>query len=361
VAGLIVAAGGGGDAITAALIAEAVGIPKPAPVLTYSWDRLMIDPLPGPRVPADFTGLRELAPGLHEITADTRPVPPAGSSLPRLAAELPLRVLLFDPTHGAVGMAEQVSAAAAFFQADEVFVLDVGGDILTDGKDPGLRSPLADQLALAAVLRTGLPGKVLIAGAGLDGEIAPDVLSRRIHDLGGQPLKAMPEVGLDQVGHVLRWHPSEASGMFAAAARGVRGRVQVRDAGDIVELNDVCALVYELELSAVAAIVPAPKLTDSESLGEAEKSICDVTGLSELVYERSKASRSRVDEKPSVSLDLERLDRLAEAVRDAGADYISLRRLAELAGVRTPSTYDVFVRTVEARRRERLEMSLYRT
>ena len=77
--------------------------------MSYAWDRLMIDPLPGPRNAADFTGLRELRPGVYEVLPQSRPRPPAGSSLPRLADELDVRLLLLDPTHGAVGMAEQIA------------------------------------------------------------------------------------------------------------------------------------------------------------------------------------------------------------------------------------------------------------
>jgi hypothetical protein len=53
---LYIAAGGGGDAITATALAHAFQDPEPV-VMTYSWDRLMIDPVPGPRSAGDFTGL----------------------------------------------------------------------------------------------------------------------------------------------------------------------------------------------------------------------------------------------------------------------------------------------------------------
>ena len=72
-------------------------------ILTFSWDRLMIDPLPGPRSADDFTGLIELSPGLFEVLPGSTPKPPAGSSLPRLAGELDSRILLLDPSRGAVG------------------------------------------------------------------------------------------------------------------------------------------------------------------------------------------------------------------------------------------------------------------
>ncbi|WP_229758761.1 DUF1152 domain-containing protein [Peterkaempfera bronchialis] len=51
--GLLIAAGGGGDAIAAAIVHAALHGPHhPAVILTYAWDRLAVDPLPGPRTPA---------------------------------------------------------------------------------------------------------------------------------------------------------------------------------------------------------------------------------------------------------------------------------------------------------------------
>ncbi|MEV6566188.1 DUF1152 domain-containing protein [Streptomyces kronopolitis] len=48
---LIVAAGGGGDAVAAAMPDAALyGAETPAVVLTYAWDRLLADPMPGPGV-----------------------------------------------------------------------------------------------------------------------------------------------------------------------------------------------------------------------------------------------------------------------------------------------------------------------
>lgn len=228
---LVVAAGGGGDAIAGAALSGALGTSEPPVVMTYSWDRLMIDPRPGPRTAADFVGLLELGPGVAEVVATTKPVPPAGSSLPRLAEDLPARLVLLDPSAGAAGMAAQVRAVAARFRLDHVTIVDVGGDVLTDGSDPGLRSPLADQLALAACVRTGIPVRLVVVGCGLDGEIPADVVVDRLDRLGAQRLPPLGRAAVERVRHVFTWHPSEASGLLAAAAYGHRGVVEVRDAG----------------------------------------------------------------------------------------------------------------------------------
>ena len=68
-----------------------------------------------------------------------------------------------------------MSATAKLFEADTLTLVDVGGDILTDGTDAGLRSPLADQLALGACLRTGLPTRSIIAAPAIDGELEPAI------------------------------------------------------------------------------------------------------------------------------------------------------------------------------------------
>ncbi len=185
---LIVAVGGGGDAITATTLQRLLGLHRPAPIMTYAWDRLMIDPLPGPRSIKDFAGLRTPAADVHQVVSNTTLRAPAGSSLPRIAADTNSTLLLLDPVEGAVGMARQIQAAAAHLNIDQVIALDVGGDAVTDGHDPGLRSPLADQLALAACMRSELPTRLLIAAPGLDGEIPAATVLDRLDRAGATPL-----------------------------------------------------------------------------------------------------------------------------------------------------------------------------
>ncbi|MEV0438494.1 DUF1152 domain-containing protein [Streptomyces spectabilis] len=85
---LIIAAGGGGDAVAAAMLHAALyaADDEPALILTYSWDRLIIDPVPGPRAPSDFTGLHQLTPHVWAVPGTTTPKPPHAATLPRLAA-----------------------------------------------------------------------------------------------------------------------------------------------------------------------------------------------------------------------------------------------------------------------------------
>lgn len=359
---LIVAAGGGGDAITGAAIASRQGNSGPPVVMTYSWDRLMVDPLPGPRIASDFTGLHQLAPQVLEVVATTTPIGGAGSSLPRLAAELPARLLLLDPSGGAVGMARQIAAAVEYFQLDDIDAIDVGGDALTNGADSGLRSPLADQLALAACIRTGIPTRLIIAGAGLDGELPAEVVVERLAQLDAQHLPPLDVEAIAPVRHVFGWHPSEASGLLAAAAAGRRGTVEVRDAGDHVEMTDATTMLSAVDAKRAADVTPATHLVDLASLAEAERVIREVTGISEIAYETKKAERLAVYQahEPTTA-DLAAVDRFAGDAGARGANFISVRRLSELLGATTLNAFIAMTNLLSADRSERYEPSLYRT
>jgi hypothetical protein len=313
--------------------------------MTYSWDRLLIDPLPGPRTVNDFTGLQNVAPNVNEVLATTRPNPPAGSSLPRLAAELPARLVLIDPSGGAAGMAAQIAATATTFKADRLILVDVGGDALTDGTEPGLRSPLADQLAIAACLRSGIPSRLLIAAPGVDGEIDPAVLTDRLRDLRAHRIPDLTAPDLAPVLRVFCWHPSEASGLLAAAASGTRGTVEVRDAGDHIALTDDTPSIHLLDADRLPPPSLSRALVSTRTLQEAEAAVIRATGISELQYEAAKAATRHNNNGRLVTVDdLPAIARHAHEAATRGADYISIRRLAELIGL---TTLDAFVALID--------------
>ena len=356
------AAGGGGDAITSAVLSRALDLTDPLVIMTYSWDRLMIDPLPGPRTASDFTGLHHLGPHTAEILPTTHARPPAGSSLPRLAMQLPARLILLDPSEGATGMATQLLATAELFEADNLTLVDVGGDVLTDGRDPGLRSPLADQLALAACLRTGLLTRIVIAAPSIDGELEPATLRTRLDAAHADRLQSVTATDLAPVREVFTWHPSEASGLLAAAASGSRGRVEVRDAGDQVVLTDETANLYAVDLTDVSDTVPGAALTDTTSLAEAADLIRQLTGTSEIDYETAKAAKRNGQSTHAVTADdLHAIDQHAQDAAARGADYISMRRLSELIGATTLDDYADLASLIATDRPARYAPSIYRT
>ncbi|MEU8710981.1 DUF1152 domain-containing protein [Streptomyces sp. NPDC048663] len=326
---LIVAAGGGGDAVAAAMLDAALyGDADQAVILTYAWDRLLIDPLPGPRGTEDFTGLEPLSPAVSKVPAEARPIAPAGSTLPRLAAELPHALALIDPNNGAEGITHQLEDLITHLQPTSIDLLDVGGDVLARGDEPTLRSPLADALTLAACAQVNAPIRLLVAGPGLDGELSHEDLRGIL----GPLIHTFTAKDAEPIGPVLEWHPSEATGMLAATARGVRGTCEIRDAGLPIPLTGESPTVHEVDLDeALSRNELSRAIMSTATLAEAETLSREICGFSEIDYERNKALWLK-DQQPT-KLDPESVRRqLAQFEAEArrrGVTHTTFRHLTE--------------------------------
>lgn len=347
---LLVALGGGGDAIAAVAVAGILGLPQPLAILTYSWDRLLVDPVPGPRTSAEFENLHTHANGAVEILPETRSVPPANSLLPLLAADLPARLFLLDPVRGAVEAATHLARVAELVGAEHLYAVDVGGDALTFGNDEGLRSPLADQLALAACIRAAIPTTIIVAGLGLDGELDARDLAARIHAAGGSRLGGIDKQALAPARKALSWHPSEATGLLAAAADGYRGKVEIRDAAAQVTITERSVDVYGVALDAIEGLLPAAHLTQTSSLTVASRIVERETGISELTYESAKAFQPRHPSANPAASDLPQIDLALRGAKDRGADFTTVRRLAEQLHLNTFSEYEALRHLIDAER-----------
>ncbi|MGW0030327.1 DUF1152 domain-containing protein [Streptomyces sp. NPDC003314] len=346
---LLIAAGGGGDAITAAMVHAALyGQDAPALVLTYAWERLVVDPVPGPRGAADFTGTLAPAPGLTLITPRTVPKAPAGSLLPRLAARLRPALGLLDPYGGTLGLARQIGAAARWCGADRIDLVDVGGDIVARGDEPTLRSPLGDALALAACAATGIPTTVYVAGPGLDNEVPLPLLMPRL----GEPALTLAPEDTEGVLAVFDWHPSEAGAVLVAAARGARGVCGTRDAPRPLVLDDSARQVHRLTCEEALRLNPlAGALERCSNLEAAEEASYEVCGFSEIARERRWAEAAPAVPSPRPPEDPEALlarftawerSRLAE-----GLDYVTTRRITEELALTPPEAAGLY-RTLRA-------------
>ncbi|MFC5032545.1 DUF1152 domain-containing protein [Streptomyces sp. DSM 41987] len=284
---LLIAAGGGGDPVGTAIVHAATSRDPHAVIATYAWERLEVDPTPGPLGPAAFTGWGESAGG-HRFTGRTTAVPPARSTLPRLSESLGPSLLLLDPYQGVPGLARQIRRAADASGCGQVRIVDIGGDILTHGDEPTLQSPLPDALTLAACATAGVTASVHVAGPGLDGEIPEGVLLPRL--TGGHLTPTDQDVRAAAA--ALAWHPSEASALFAAAATGRRGTV--RTVGDEVRLTPASGQVHHLTLDQALAHNPLARALYQEqpgSLEDAERLALRTCGFSELAREREAAER----------------------------------------------------------------------
>lgn len=323
------AAGGGGDAV-GILLARRILDPNgegPALISTCAWERLRIDPVPGPRPLSGFTGLGEVGGSAVEVLASSDTLPPGRSMLPRLAAEADARIFMHDFEGGAQGLADQLRSIATAVGADRLVVGDVGGDVVATGSEPNLLSPLADSLTLAAALETGVPTTLAVIGPGTDAELAEDEVSAQLARLGADNAGRISPEDVNRCKGLLTWHPTEASMLVAAAATGQRGAVEMRRGGRPIPLTAKGRETWLVESPALNDFPLAKALVSTKSLLEAINVIEGLT-VNEIAYERAKAARGNAHRHSAPRL---ASDVASEAIAN-GATHITTRRLEEACG-----------------------------
>jgi hypothetical protein len=294
---LVIGIGGGGDVAGALAFAEAArALGTDAVVGGLTWERRPVDPLPGPRRLDEIDGAQPL----HEAVALATPetTGPGGFRFCEadMAAFLGEPVVLLDPNPGPAAIAAGLDAAAAHLGCDMVVLLDVGGDVLAHGDEPGLASPLADATVLSAAPAMTTPTLGAVFGIGCDGELTPAEVLERLDelgaaggDLGDLPL---PPSALDRVEASLEHVTTEASAMAVRCARGETGRAPIRNGRRTVPLTAdggriVC---FDPRIAIASAARLARAVAPATSLEDAQQILTALGVRTELDYERDAAA-----------------------------------------------------------------------
>lgn len=326
---LFVAAGGGGDAVGILLARQVLdpGSEGQALVSTCAWERLRVDPMPGPRPIEGFTGLGVVNGLAVEVLPSSDTEPPGRSVLPRLTEHPDARIFLHDFEAGARGLASQLRGLAEALSADRMLVVDVGGDVVATGQEPNLLSPLADSLTLAGAIESGIPTSLGVIGPGTDAELAESEVIHRLADLGAKVAGRVLPGDAERSAAVLAWHPTEASALVAASALGARGAVEMRRGRRPTPLTEHSCDVWMIEAPRLPDFPLADAVAGTHDLGEAVNAI-ERHAVNEIAYERAKAASS------SSPAEMSRTARqVATAAINNGATHVTSRRLMEQMGV----------------------------
>ena len=318
---LVLGIGGGGDVVGALATAEACRAYGAEPIVGgVTWERRPIDPAPGPRSEEEIEGARSIAPGVLGATGETR-VRDSGVRFAesRMAELLGEETVLVDATLGPAALAGGLAEAAAELGADLIVFVDVGGDALAHGGEPGLASPLCDSIMLAAAALLaaspppaapgpafedgGDPAAILgagggpavlgaIFGVGCDGELTVAEVLERIAEVasaggfaGARGLTARIAARLDQAVEAV---PTEASAQALRCFRGEMGTATIRQGRRTVELSPVGALTFYFDVAAAvrSAARLAAAVTDARDLDHANELLHGRGVRTELDYER---------------------------------------------------------------------------
>src|SRR6266508_3643369 len=143
--------------------------------------------------------------------------------------------VLIDPGPGPRAVADGLATACAVLDADLVVLVDVGGDVLGSGAEPGLASPLCDAVMLAAGVHLQRRGHRVLAavfGPACDGELTADEVLDRLARLAGAGglvgAESLAPAVADELERACAEIPTEASGQAVRCARGERGVVPIR-------------------------------------------------------------------------------------------------------------------------------------
>jgi len=256
--------GGGGDVVGALAVAEhARALGTAAMVGGTTWERRPIDPRPGPRRLAEVAGARALNAAVALAGPDTRGPGGFRFAEAHMARVLGEPVVLVDPNPGPAEVADGLAEACAALGCDLVVLVDVGGDVLAHGDEPGLASPLCDALLLAAAPALAARVDVLgaVFGAGCDGELRPDEVLARLAEVAaaGGLLGAawISPRAAQRVAAAVAAVPTEASAQALACARGALGPAPIRGGRRTVQRSPLGALTFYFDpLLALAG--PAP-------------------------------------------------------------------------------------------------------
>ena len=251
----------------------------------------MVDPLPGPRTLAEVDNVRVLNDAVALCGPDA--TGPGGFRFAeaRVAELLGHDTVLVDIHPGPAAVGAGLDAAARELGCDHVVLLDVGGDALAHGDEPGLGSPLADAMVLAAAPAIDLPVTGVIWGTGCDGELTVDEVMARIAEVwaagGARGALALDSDRAERLERSVADVPTEASAMALRAARGQTGEAPIRGGRRTVTLTPVAGLffLFDVEAALGSAARLADAVRDAPRLREANAILTRLGVRTELDYE----------------------------------------------------------------------------
>lgn len=256
-----------------------------------TWERSVVDPKPGPRTMAELQGARALNEAVAVCGPDT--TGPGGFRFAeaRVAEHLGRDTVLVDPHPAPAAIGAGIDAAARELGCDHIVLLDVGGDALAHGDEPGLGSPLADAVLLASAPSIGLPVTVAVWGPGCDGELTLAEVQARIAEVwaagGARGVFGLDAAQVERLEPLVAAVPTEASAMALRAARGQTGRTSIREGRRHVELAPIAGLMFVFDPDAVlrSAAELADAVRGAAGLREANAILTRMGVRTELDYE----------------------------------------------------------------------------
>lgn len=295
---LVIGVGGGGDvvgALAAGRFLEFCGLEFVLGGL--SWERFVFDPVPGPRMLSEVENVRVLHPRVWMANSESRTKTGVFFAESKMAAVHGKEVLLVDINGGIDGVVQGLEVAMKELKTDLLVGLDVGGDSLAQGHEPGLRSPLADSVMLAAYAeleRRGHRTLWAVFGYGSDGELTVDEVESALNQLAAAgawlgTTSLTPRIAAE-LSEVIKTVSTEASAIPVQCFHGAWGETKIRTDQRTVKLTPLTALIFFVSATQLFQTLsrPAQALSQSSSLEAANDALHALGIRTELDLERDR-------------------------------------------------------------------------
>jgi hypothetical protein len=295
---LVIGVGGGGDvvgALAAGRFLEFCGLEFVLGGL--SWERYVFDPIPGPRKLSEVENVRTIHEYAWMANSESRTTTGVYFAESKMSAVQGKEVLLIDVSGGVDSVVDALEAAMKELRSDLLLGLDVGGDSLAQGHEPGLRSPLADSIMLAAFAELEQRGRRTLWGMfgyGSDGELSVDeielALSRLAAAGGWLGTWSLTTKVAAELEEVIKTVPTEASAIPIQCFRGARGDGTIRGGERTVKLTPLTALTFFLATRVLYETLakPAQAVRACDSLESANDALHAMGIKTELDLERER-------------------------------------------------------------------------
>ena len=278
---LVVGIGGGGDVVSAAMIAYALRRAGfKTGIAAVAWERFVYDPIPGP------IKLEELVKPVEKhnyyaiINSETRAK--RGDRYIEFQAvnvskALKENIVILDLWSGVKGLVKGLKEVIQNEGYTRVVGVDVGGDVLAEGSEENLWSPLADSMCLAALKH--FPNSLLVVHSpGSDGELEQEYVLKRISMTAARKgyvgAYGMTQEDAEVLEKILEYAKSEASMMGLLAFKGFYGYKAIRLGTRKVLVNPIHTISFIMKADIVYYLSrPAQLVNNTQSLEEANREL----------------------------------------------------------------------------------------
>ncbi len=251
---LVLAIGGGGDVVSAAVIAKSMEkIGFKTVIGSIAWERFVVDPMPGP-IPLDnIIGCRDISRYACIVNRDSYALR-GGRKIVfqavNVARALNTEIVVIDIYEGVKGYRRGVESVINYYGLDGVIGVDVGGDVLAYGFEENLWSPLADALGLAMLNKIS-DSYLIVHSLGSDGELPIDYLHKRLSIIAkNNGLLGITGFSSETRGileNILYYAESEASKISLYALNGFMGKLGIRRGTRTVEVTPYSLVSFILD------------------------------------------------------------------------------------------------------------------